>query len=303
MDRATKLALCGQSLLLPCFFPSISSVKTNFRPSEYLSIVVGLREPQFLVSALDLFHANKQEKAASVEHLAAARSSGSVVLLDSGNYESYWKHDRDWTPDKFAQVLEEMFFPISFCFDDQDPPNELALLVAGVEVAVLRDQTHSKHGTVLPIVHARTELLPQAVAAVANRLHPLMIAVPERELGEGLIARGKTVVRIRAALDAVDGYVPLHLLGTGNPRSILVYVACGADSFDGLEWCQTAVDFRAQGSCIISSNASFSTTDVRFANPPTSRIRSRLWLTIFCSTTSGFARFKKRSGRGNLGSY
>jgi queuine/archaeosine tRNA-ribosyltransferase len=167
-----------------------------------------------------------------------------VILLDSGNYESYWTHDNDWTPDKFAQVLEAMIFPISFCFDDQHPPNELDLLVAGVEEAVLRDQSHSKYGTVLPIVHAPTELLPQAVAAVANRLHPLMIAVPERELGEGILSRAETVVRIRTALNRVDDRVPLHLLGTGNPRSVLLYVACGADSFDGLEWCQTANDSR-----------------------------------------------------------
>jgi queuine/archaeosine tRNA-ribosyltransferase len=34
----------------------------------------------------------------------------------------------------------------------------------------------------------------------------------------------------------------LHLLGTGNPISIGLYSAVGADSFDGLEWCQTVVD-------------------------------------------------------------
>jgi queuine/archaeosine tRNA-ribosyltransferase len=34
----------------------------------------------------------------------------------------------------------------------------------------------------------------------------------------------------------------LHLLGTGNPTSIALYSWAGADSFDGLEWCQTAVD-------------------------------------------------------------
>jgi len=37
-------------------------------------------------------------------------------------------------------------------------------------------------------------------------------------------------------------YCPLHLLGTGNPLSIAVYSMAGADSFDGLEWCQTVVD-------------------------------------------------------------
>jgi queuine/archaeosine tRNA-ribosyltransferase len=36
----------------------------------------------------------------------------------------------------------------------------------------------------------------------------------------------------------------LHLLGTGNPLSILVYAMAGADSFDGLEWCRTTVDYQ-----------------------------------------------------------
>jgi len=32
---------------------------------------------------------------------------------------------------------------------------------------------------------------------------------------------------------------------TGNPISIAVYAVAGADSFDGLEWCQTVVDFES----------------------------------------------------------
>jgi hypothetical protein len=31
-------------------------------------------------------------------------------------------------------------------------------------------------------------------------------------------------------------------LGTGNPISLAVFSIEGADSFDGLEWCQTVVD-------------------------------------------------------------
>ena len=40
----------------------------------------------------------------------------------------------------------------------------------------------------------------------------------------------------------LDFYCPLHILGTGNPLSIISYTMAGADSFDGLEWCQTVVD-------------------------------------------------------------
>ena len=70
-----------------------------------------------------------------------------------------------------------------------------------------------------------------------------MLAVPERLLGEGLLARAKRVHELRLALDSLGtGFTALHLLGTGNPLSILVYTLCGADSFDGLEWCQTVAD-------------------------------------------------------------
>ena len=69
-----------------------------------------------------------------------------------------------------------------------------------------------------------------------------MIAVPERELGDGVLAIAKTVRKIREALNETGRYYPVHIVGSGNPLSILIYAACGADSFDGLDWCQTVVD-------------------------------------------------------------
>jgi hypothetical protein len=77
---------------------------------------------------------------------------------------------------------------------------------------------------------------------VAIKTKPVMVAVPERILGDGIVERSKRVLDIRQKLNESGCYYPLHLLGTGNPRSILLYAICGADSFDGLEWCQTTVD-------------------------------------------------------------
>jgi queuine/archaeosine tRNA-ribosyltransferase len=69
-----------------------------------------------------------------------------------------------------------------------------------------------------------------------------MLAVPERRLGDGVLERAPAVKAIRSSLNELGRYVILHLLGTGNPISIALYSAMGADSFDGLEWCQTVVD-------------------------------------------------------------
>jgi hypothetical protein len=57
-----------------------------------------------------------------------------------------------------------------------------------------------------------------------------------------VLAIAKTVGAIRETLNETGRYYPVHIVGTGNPLSILVYAACGADSFDGLDWCQTVVD-------------------------------------------------------------
>jgi len=77
---------------------------------------------------------------------------------------------------------------------------------------------------------------------VASETGVPMLAVPERRLGDGVIERARAVRAVRSELDKQGRYVALHLLGTGNPISIALYAAMGADSFDGLEWCQTVVD-------------------------------------------------------------
>jgi queuine/archaeosine tRNA-ribosyltransferase len=70
-----------------------------------------------------------------------------------------------------------------------------------------------------------------------------MIGIPERELGVGLVERINSVAAIRNAMNETGTYCPLHVLGTGNPRSLVLLSIAGADSFDGLEWCQTCVDY------------------------------------------------------------
>ncbi|MGH8604866.1 MAG: hypothetical protein ACREXR_19405, partial [Gammaproteobacteria bacterium] len=46
---------------------------------------------QFLVSAFDLARANAADQEALREQLGCVRNPETVVMMDSGNYESYWK--------------------------------------------------------------------------------------------------------------------------------------------------------------------------------------------------------------------
>lgn len=229
---------------LPCFFPSISSVKTNLSPLEYLRVLVAVNHPQFLISAYDLFNCPPDQRPLMETLVEEAVTRKKAVFLDSGNYESYWKKDKDWNVESFRSVLKRARHQLAFCFNHQNPPDSPERIIDTVEEAVLRDQNHSLGVTVVPIVHAPTAMLPEVALGVAERLHPILVAIPERRLGDGIIDRAAVLLKIRKALNQTGRYYALHLLGTGSPLSILIYTLCGADSFDGLEWCQTTVDHR-----------------------------------------------------------
>lgn len=241
--RPTDLSIGARSLPLPVYFPSISSVKTALYPQEYLQLLssLGGLNSQFLVSAFDL--AGLDEPKSAQQTLASARQAGIVTLMDSGNYESFWKNaQKDWKQTDFHKMLADFPCDLAFGFDEQQPPANADDHVALIAERWQADQAAAGSCQVIPIVHASANELPALCAAVASKTGIRMLAVPERRLGDGVLERAWAVKAIRAALNELGHYVILHLLGTGNPISIALYSAMGADSFDGLEWCQTVVD-------------------------------------------------------------
>lgn len=241
--RPAELIIGGRSLPLPVYFPSISSVKTALRPQEYLRLLsaLGTLNSQFLVSAFDLASISRPQ--AIQEALSSARRAGIITLMDSGNYESYWKDGQaDWKQANFHKMLGAYPCDLAFGFDEQDPPAKTTEHVALVVDRWRADRAAAGGCQIIPIVHASARELPALCAAIATQTGVTMLAVPERRLGDGVLERARAVRAIRTALNELGRYVVLHLLGTGNPISIALYSAMGADSFDGLEWCQTVVD-------------------------------------------------------------
>lgn len=235
------LLIGGRALTLPVLFPSVSSVKTNLRPVDYVEVLTAIQEPQFLVSAYDIANAATGERKRLVRRLAEAAKEA-CLLMDSGNYESFWHRDRTWSATRYFRVLKSSPANLAFCFDNQRPAKDLKRAAAAVSHEVDAAQSVTNVTSVLPIVHGGPADLPSRVAGVASQSRPLMLAVPERCLGDGILARAATVRAIRRALDSVQPDCALHLLGTGNPVALAAYAIAGAQSFDGLEWCQTCAD-------------------------------------------------------------
>lgn len=257
-DHITRLdTLPIGGLPLPCFFPSISgAAKSNFSPLDHLQILVKLKHPSFLISAYDFVKISRAEKIHRTDRLKMlsliedASNNGQVILLDSGLYERKWLHDTTWSRQSFHAALSGIRCHLGFFFDNIHIKASASLRESASTISskVKGDRRSADLEALFPIVHPRKSgdptSLPDLCRLVAQYLDSDIIAVAERELGDGILEGAKTMLSIRSALNKTGQYRVIHVLGTGNPLSILIYAACGADSFDGLDWCQTVVNYQ-----------------------------------------------------------
>lgn len=231
----------GRALKLPVYFPSISSVKTGLSPFDYFKILKGLGQPHFLVSAYDIDKSFQRDEFIKELQLNLAED-GPIILMDSGNYESWWMRDKGWLLTSFNEILKQGVSDLAFCYDNQSPPTDIKLNAEAVAVSTRESQGVTNSTSIIPIIHCKKENIIAAVLELHSQTNFSMVSIPERILGDGLIERVETVTNLRKELNKFENYTYIHLLGTGNPFSLLLLSLAGADSFDGLEWCQTVVN-------------------------------------------------------------
>lgn len=258
-ERAQELIVRKKALRLPAFIFSLSSHETQVTPKEGASLLQYLEPGAALVSAYDAWKDYVRDRA-FLSSMNKICQSKDVLFLDSGNYEAYRKNDRyslkknpdGWHKEHFRETALRLSPDLAFSFDTIDPIGEPDQIVARVAKNFLADDRamRGRDFPLCPIIHlpkefkgTRARCVAQIVSGVARALDTLMVAIPERELGDGLLERARTVRDIRKALNRLHRYYPLHLLGTGNPISMIALAAAGADSFDGLEWCRTVADY------------------------------------------------------------
>lgn len=257
--RPPTLSIRGKTLALPAFVFSLSSHETQVTPKEGLELLKFLEPEATLFSAYDAWKYYNRDTGfrTSIKEFSESQS---VLFLDSGNYEAYRRDDHytrknnptGWRKQDYWKVATRHSIDLALAFDSIAPRGDADRIIDRVckEFRADERQLRERDFSICPIVHLPEKANDEAaswasriVAGVAAALDPLLIAIPERELGDGLLARVTTVRAIRKSLDQLDRYYPLHLLGTGNPLSMGALAAAGADLFDGLEWCRTVADY------------------------------------------------------------
>ncbi|MCC7571687.1 toll/interleukin-1 receptor domain-containing protein [Candidatus Micrarchaeota archaeon] len=278
LERKLMLEMKNKSLKLPCFIFSLSSHETQVSAQDGVELFKLLKPAACLISAYDVWgHINKKRSKNKkngethenhfLKNINELRSSSSVLILDSGNYEAYRKDDRyseeknkeGWSKEKYRETVTMVSPDLAFSYDEPKQEGEISETADYIITSFSKDKEAigAKCTNLCPIIHLPESIMnspqknnkriahwaSQLAIKVVSELQPVMVAIPERELGFGLIERVRTVCEIRVALNSLGKYYPLHLLGTGNPISMLALAAAGADSFDGLEWCRTVADY------------------------------------------------------------
>ena len=88
-NQNMELYIAGTVLQLPCFFPSVSSVRTNLKPVNYVDLLDLSGHPLFLVSAYDLAHCPDNQRQRMDTALKQSKARGSAILMDSGNLREF----------------------------------------------------------------------------------------------------------------------------------------------------------------------------------------------------------------------
>lgn len=255
---ASTLQIGQREFQLPVFVPSVSSYETQLPPFSALSLQALVQEPISLASALDV----SMDRDAAIEVCAKFRKTG-VLLLDSGGYEAHRHLNAltyclgnegdtskvDWTLQKYLEVAKIDIYDKIFSFDyfinrDEKISDFITRFCNGLSA-------HSEYvdmNLLIPVIHLRSRCSSRSLdesdiksvcEAVTTKFNSTLVAVPERELGEGILNRAEMARYIADLLRLRRSN--LHVLGCGNLLTFAFLAVAGVAMVDGLEWCRTVV--------------------------------------------------------------
>ncbi len=157
-------------LQLPCFFASVSSVKTNFSPKDYVEFLEEFGFPSYLVSAYDIINFKHGLDRLNNAQLGSKEERDSVVLLDSGNYEAYWLRDYKWNSSSYNKALETIDPDMFLSFDNAWKGTQVDLKSSNYE--------NKKWNDLIPIIHGTPMDIADKIIGTIKRKEWKIIAKP-----------------------------------------------------------------------------------------------------------------------------
>ena len=243
----------GETLDTPLLIPSFSSKGLSLASEKgkivcpdlekFLAIVKETIYKPILVSAFDLHHGFIKESYLKLPN---------ILFIDSGGYETLGyillaeklRQSLGWGINIYKKILDgwDSNIPavfVSFDYDYIGQPIESQIKLSE---ELLYKYAREQMITILLKPDKLGELLNiQAIVANITKLANFdFIGIPEKELGSSILKKLINVAKIRKALDYNGINAPIHIFGSLDPVSAILYFLAGAEIFDGLTWMKYA---------------------------------------------------------------
>lgn len=242
----------GLKIKTPLLIPSFSSKGFAIKRgksiiSDPLLISTEFLEESMLISAFDLYHS----LIPSADKFA---HSAEIVFIDSGGYETSSNYDfsgiieyesdskriNEWNVNKLESVIRKWSLRYPAVIVNFDHGNIRKSLCEQIEEA---NSFFQKFPDMLKTFLIKPETNKQHIVQIDNiikSIHELdqfdIIGLTEKELGISMLKRMQNIRKIRKKMDEVRISKPIHIFGSLDPISSVLYFLAGAEIFDGLTW-------------------------------------------------------------------
>eukprot|EP01013_Petalomonas_cantuscygni_P045241 TRINITY_DN9830_c0_g1_i1.p1 TRINITY_DN9830_c0_g1~~TRINITY_DN9830_c0_g1_i1.p1 ORF type:complete len:341 (+),score=23.39 TRINITY_DN9830_c0_g1_i1:529-1551(+) len=231
----------------PMLVPSYSS-KGFPKVADIIAVTGPYIESQILVSAYDVHHG----------FVPTELNFPPMVFLDSGGYESAVDHDLseqflhidsvyeplDWTEADYEAVVSIWPVDPPTVFVSYDHPHERLSVADQIARALRlggRSRLIKRELLLKPSTPQAQYLKMDNITAHVSNMSPFAaIGVTEKEIGKTLLERMVNIGKLRRAMEQAKLDLPIHVFGSLDTTSTLLYFVMGADIFDGLTWLRYA---------------------------------------------------------------
>ena len=238
----------GVSISTPLLVPSFSS-KDFIMDSKGISEINKIYNASLeyitdsmLISAYDIYYKNIKKP---------NYKTAEITIVDSGGYEASDDNDlstvkysaktkKEWTEDMLFDVYQKIPANCPVILVNYDHPKKWKKMRKQINDAKSLFQNFPSHLHTILIKpetkiqkYIEIESVLQYVKDLANFD---IIGFTEKELGNSILTRMITISNIRQALDNEGILIPIHIYGSLDPITSILYFISGAEIFDGLTW-------------------------------------------------------------------
>jgi hypothetical protein len=239
--RRSKIVLGAQTVAeTPLLLPSFSS-KGFPQVRGVMSLMAEFITSPILISAYDVHYRLISDKI----------TFSQLLFLDSGGYEARIEHDlsetygklhkpKPWNRPLYDQVLSSWSSKWPTIAVSFDSPAKFVTLSKQMESAI---EFQERYPRLLWEFLVKPEAAKDTFAPVEKLMKRVdhlrrfaVVGVTEKELDDSLFGAMTKIARLRTAMDAAGVSVPIHIFGSLDALTTILYFLAGAEIFDGLTW-------------------------------------------------------------------